>query len=155
MPTAPEPVIAALQTSVSLHLTAIEHYATLAEHLSRVGYTKLGERYRRDADEERGHLADVVRRLEFFNTQPTYTHAAPSWPRYDFPGILAANLELETRAAETERAGIVTSRAAGDEGTAVTLTVLLDGSEESLREIEADRFVISQVGLDNFLANQV
>lgn len=155
MPTGPEVSIDALQKSVSLHLTAIEHYATLAEHLGRIGYAKLGERYREDAEEERGHFKACVERLEFFGVQPTCQHAPSSWPRYDFPGILAANEALETKAAETERVNIVAARGAGDELTALVFAELLKGSEASISEIEADRFVISQVGLDNFLANQV
>lgn len=155
MPTNAAPaVIAALQDSASLHLTAIEHYTTLAEHLDRAGYHRLGERYRSDADEERGHLRKVLERLEYYQTQPTYEHRAPAFPRYDVPGILVSNLALETAAAEAERAHVVTCRAAGDERSAIVFADLLEGSEDSIRDIEADRFVISQIGLDNWLANQ-
>lgn len=147
-------VIDALQKCVALHWTAIEHYATLAAHLTRWGYAKLGDRYRADANEESQHLTSLMQRLEFFDVQPTYVHSAPSWPRQDVAGILAASLTLETTAADTERAGILAARAAGDEKTAELLAGILAGSEASIREIEADRLVISQVGLDNWLANQ-
>lgn len=155
MPTNAAPaVIAALQDSASLHLTAIEHYTTLAEHLDRAGYHRLGERYRSDADEERGHLRKVLERLEYYQTQPTYEHRAPAFPRYDVPGILVSNLALETAAAEAERAHVVACRAVGDERSALVFASLLEGSEDAIRDIEADRFVISQIGLDNWLANQ-
>ena len=155
MPIAPTGVIECLQSSASLHLTAVEHYATISEHLARAGYHKLGERYRADAEEERGHLRKVLERLEFYNTQPTYQHAAPSWPRYDVPGILGANLTLETNAAEVERHNITAVRAVGDELSALVFAELLEGSEQSIKEIEADKFVIGQVGIDNWLANQI
>lgn len=155
MPTAPQPVVDSLQACASLHWTAIEHYTTLAEHLARWGYAKLGDRYKDDASEECRHLTEVVKRLEFYGVQPAYQHVPPSWPRYDFPGILTANFSLETAAASAERAGITAARSSGDEATAVILTGLLQGSEESIREIEADRFVISQVGIDNYLASMV
>lgn len=154
MPAAIPASVECLQNAASLHLTAIEHYATVAEHLDRAGYHKLGERFRADAEEERGHLKAVLERLEFFNTQPTYEHAAPSWPRYDVPGILAASLKLEQAAADAERTHIVEVRAAADEGTALVFAELLKGSEESITHIEADKFLIGQVGLDNWLANQ-
>jgi bacterioferritin len=145
----------ALQASLRLHLTAVEHYATLSVHLDRWGYAKLGEKYVKDAEEERGHAAMVLSRLEFYDVAPDLTHNAPVWPRHDFSGILTANYTLETAAAEVERANVTASRAVGDESSALVFTELLQGSEESIREIEATRLVITQVGLDNFLANQV
>jgi bacterioferritin len=155
MPTNAAPaVIAALQDATSLHLTAIEHYVTLAEHLDRAGYHKLGDRFRHDADEERSHLRKVLERLEYYQTAPSYEHRAPAWPRYDVPGILVSNLALETAAAEAERAHIVTCRAAGDERSAIVFADLLEGSEDAIQQIEADRFVMSQIGTDNWLANQ-
>lgn len=147
-------VIDALQQCVSLHLTAVEHYATVAEHLARWGYKKLAERFAADADEERLHLSAVLGRLEFFDVQPTFVHAAPAWPRLDVPGILDASLTLESGTASAERQAVTAARAAGDEVTAVLLAGNLAGSEEGIQRIEADRLLISQIGLDNWLANQ-
>lgn len=155
MPTADQSVIDALQASVALHLTAVEHYATLATHLDRWGYGKLGDKYRSDAEEERGHLKACVARLEFYDVGAVLTHTAPSWPRHDFVGILEANLQLEQTAATVERSNILASRAVGDELSALVFAELLAGSEESIRDIEAVQAVIGQIGLDNFLANQV
>lgn len=155
MPTADQSVIDALQASVVLHLTAIEHYATLATHLDRWGYSKLGAKYVEDANEERDHLKLVVSRLEFYDVAPVLTHTAPSWPRHDFVGILDANLTLEQTAATVERSNVIASRAVGDELSALVFAELLHGSEESIRKIEAVQAVITQIGLDNFLANQV
>ena len=155
MPAAPEAVIAALQTSVSLHLTAVEHYQAIAAHFERWGYAKLGAKYREDVEEERGHITKVLARLEFYDVQPTYEHEAPEWPRHDYEGILAANLALETAAAEAERANILASRAVGDELSASVFIDLLAGSEDSIKEIEAIQKVLEQIGTDNYLANQV
>jgi bacterioferritin (cytochrome b1) len=148
-------VVAALQTSVSLHLQAIEHYQALAEHFDRWGYPKLGDKYRADVDEERGHLHKVMERLEFYDVQPTYEHASPAWPRHDLPGILDANLLLETTAATAERSNVLASRAAGDERSAIVFAKLLKGSEASIEEITAAQQVIEQIGLDNYLATFV
>ena len=147
-------VIDCLQNAVSLHLTAIEHYVTVAEHLGRIGYGKLSARFRSEADDEREHLSSVLARLEFFGVQPAYNHAPPAWPRYDVPGILTASLTLEQAAATAERQHVTESRAAGDEGSAVVFATLLAGSEESIRQIEADQMLIGQMGLDNWLSLQ-
>lgn len=155
MPVPASPVVDALQTSHRLHLTAVEHYGTLGEHLARWGYGQLGNRWKRDAEEERGHLRAVEARLEFFDLAPGMQHEAPAWPRHDAVGQLQASLALEIAAAESERAGVLTSRAAGDEGSAVVFAELLAESEASIREIEADLLVIAAVGLDNWLQGQI
>lgn len=147
-------VVAALQASLALHWTAIEHYSTIAAHLSRIGYAKLGDRFTADAHEERGHARAVLDRLEFYGIQPDYRHEPPSWPRQDVPGILAASLALELKAAAVERNNTATARAANDELTALVFADLLAGSEDSVRKITADQLVIDQVGIDNWLANQ-
>lgn len=148
-------VIASLQNGVSLHLTAIEHYQTLSAHFGRWGYSKLAEKYAADAKEERGHLKSLFERLEFYDVQPTYEHSEPSWPRHDFEGILATNYELEKAAAAAERAGVLACRAVGDERSALVFASNLEGSEDSVAEIEAIQRVLEQIGLDNYLANQV
>lgn len=155
MPLAPDGVISALQASVRLHLTAIENYQAQAEHFDRWGYRKLAEKYRGDAAEEREHLAKVMARLEYYDEQPVYDHDEPSWPRHDYEGIVAANLELETAAAKVERANVLACRTVGDELSAIIFADLLEGSEGSIAEIEAVQKVLEQIGVDNYLANQV
>lgn len=155
MPAAQNVVIDALQASVRLHLTAIEHYQTLSEHLGRWGYSKLASKYAEDASEERDHLKKCMERLEFYDVQPTYEHEMPEWPRHDFEGILVANLALETMTAQTERQNVLTARSVGDEQTALIFASLLEGSEDAIEQIEAAQKVIEQIGLDNYLANQV
>jgi bacterioferritin len=155
MPQAPEGVIDALQASVRLHMTAIETYQSQAEHFDRWGYGKLADAARGEVEEERRHLHEVQARLEYYDVQPAYDHDQPDWPRHDFEGILAANLSLETAAAETERANVTACRAVGDEISAVIFTQLLEGSEEAIAANEAKQRVIEQIGVDNYLANQV
>lgn len=148
-------VVASLQVSVRLHLTAIENYATQAAHFGRWGYSKLAAKYAEDAEEERGHLKSLLERLEYYDVQPEYEHDQPSWPRHDFEGIVAANYELESATAAAERAGVLASRAVGDEVSALVFAANLAGSESSIAAIEATQKVLEQIGLDNYLANQV
>jgi bacterioferritin (cytochrome b1) len=155
MPAAQSVVIDALQTSVRLHLQAVEHYQTLSEHLGRWGYEKLAHKYAEDVTEERDHLKKCFARLEYYDVQPTYEHSAPEWPRHDFEGILSANMALETASAQAERANILAARSVGDELSALIFADLLEGSEGSIRDIEATQKVIEQIGLDNYLSVQV
>lgn len=148
-------VVAALQQGVSLHLTAIENYQTQSAHFGRWGYSKLAAKYKEDVEEERGHLASLIERLEYYDVQPTYDHEQPSWPRHDFEGIVSSNYELESAAANFERAAVLACRQAGDERSALVFAANLEGSEASIAEIEAVQRVLEQIGTDNYLANQV
>ncbi len=148
-------VEAALQVSARLHWLAIAQYTSQAEHFDRWGYSKLAAAAREEAEDERGHLRAVMSRLEFYDIQPTTEHDQPNWPRHDFEGILASNYALEAAAMVTERGNVLVARAAGDELSAAVFAQLLAGSEESVARIEADRRLIEQIGLDNFLANKV
>lgn len=155
MPMPDNSVIEALQRAVSLHLTAIENYQAQHAHFERWGYPKLAEHAKADAKEERGHILAVYGRLEYFDVPATYEHEAPSWPRHDYDGILAANLALEEMACEAEKAGVLACRAVGDEASALVFAELLQGSEQSIKEIEATQRVIEQIGLDNYLSTKV
>jgi len=145
----------ALQRSAALHWTAVEHYASMAAHLTRIGYAKLGKRFKHDAKEEREHLRLVLDRLEFFGVQVSYEHAQPSWPRNDVPGMLSASLALQSSEAATERANILAISAVGDEGSEQVFLELLEESEESIGQLEADLGLIGQMGVDSWLSNQM
>lgn len=148
-------VVPSLQLGVRLHLTAIENYESQAAHFGRWGYQKLAAKYAEDAAEERGHLEALLKRLEYYDAEPDLTHEPPSWPRHDFEGILAANYDLETGAANAEKAAVLACRAVGDEVSALIFAANLAGSDASIAEIEATQRVLEQIGLDNYLANQV
>jgi len=148
-------VIDALQMSVVAHLTAIETYTGQAAHFSRLGYGKLASRAKDDAEEERGHLAKLLGRIESLDTAPAWTHATPSWTQGSLLDILSANLSIEQMAAGIERDGILTARLAGDEVTAKILAGNLEGSESSITEIEAMQRQIAEMTLPNFLSTQI
>jgi bacterioferritin len=154
MPKPLDGVVDALQAGLRNHWTQILLYETQAAHFTRWGYPKLGDLFLAYAEEERTHARLVVERLEFFDAQPEYTFEEPIWPRHDFEGILEVNYTLDQTAANAERSGYMLCMSVGDAVTAKMFTKLLKGSEEGMAEIEAQRLVIDQVGIDNFLANQ-
>ena len=149
-------IIEALQTSLKLHWTAIATYSAQAAHFGRWGYSKLSSAAMDDVKEEQEHAARLMNRLEVFDVVSQNELANPvDFPRHDYAGILAANLLLESASATAERAAILTARQFGDEITAGVFAENLDGSEDSIIQIEAEQKVISQIGIDNYLANKV
>jgi bacterioferritin (cytochrome b1) len=155
MPTAPTEIIDALQASIRLHWTKIESLETQGIHLHRWGYRSLGKRVRREADEEREHLAALVKRLEYFDVGASFVHPFPSWPRHDVPGMLAYNLDCQRQAAELEKANLLVCRSFGDERSAKVFAELLEGSERSIKRIESDQKLIDQIGAQSWLSSQM
>lgn len=147
-------VVDALQASLRNHWTQIAAYETQAAHFARWGYSKLGVAFQAYAVEARDHAKRLIDRLEFFDAQPTYEFEQPLWPRHDFEGILEVNYVFETTTANAERSGYLLCVELGDAETAAIFADLLKGSEDGMAEIEAQRLVIDQIGLDNYLANQ-
>ena len=155
MPAAAPAVAVALQNLVGAHLTAIEHYVSLEQHFRRWGYSKLAAAAGAGGAEERGHLDRLLGRCEYFDLPTDMEHPCPVWPRHDLLGILNASLDLETAAAGAERISIVACREQGDEISALVFAQNLEGSEDSIEQIEAARLQISQMGLDNYLSAMV
>lgn len=154
MPAPLEGVVELLQSALSLHLSQAEAYEGQSSHFRRWGYTTLADTWAAYALEERGHAKKVTDRLEFFDEKPILDHETTEWTRHEFEEILASNYLGDTQAADVERQGFITCTQVGDSDTAAIFAELLHGSEESMATIEAIRMVISQIGLDNYLANQ-
>lgn len=147
-------IIQALNASLAAHLTAIETYADLAACHDRAGLTKLASHWRDEATEEREHLDRILKRLEFFDAEEDFTHAAPGEADEDPAATLDMVLAMERSAAAIERAGILTAREAGDEGTADVFRENLKGSESAIYELMAWQRAIAIMGRENWLANQ-
>jgi bacterioferritin (cytochrome b1) len=155
MPQPLEGVVEALQASLALHWSQAEMYDLQSVHLTRWGYPKLGKTWASYAKEERHHIKKLSQRLEFFDVQPEPAHQPPETCRHDFEEVLDDNYEADLQAAEVERQGYLTCMEIGDSTSAKLFAKLRAGSEESMANIEAIRQVISDLGLDNYLANQV
>lgn len=143
-----------MQASLRLHLSQAEAYQSQSQHFSRWGYPALGKTWAEYAEEERGHAAALIGRLEFFDVSPNLAHEPVEWPRNDFEGILASNYEGDEVAAGVERGGFLACTAVGDAESAKIFAELLKGSEDSMATIEGIQRVIEQVGVENYLTNQ-
>lgn len=151
-----EQVIELLKKSLNIHWQQTTVLTAQAVHLERWGYKKLAAVIKADADEEHGHAAINIQRLEFFDVdyQPLSV-APPSWTRHDMVAMLKYNLDSVREASATERATIVAARAVGDELTANAMIPLLQGSENGIEFYESQLKLIEQMGLDNYLSIQV
>lgn len=146
--------IDALLAATRLHWTAIEAY-TLAASLCRVTFdlSKLADYFGGEADDERVHLGRLIDRLRALDVDPTAEHESISIPGGPVE-LISASLSLETDARDTERAGVLACRDAGDEISAGVLAENLEGTEDSIRHLEAERRQIVLMGVQNWIASQ-
>jgi bacterioferritin (cytochrome b1) len=155
MPAPLNGVVEALQLALRLHWGQAEMYDLQATHFGRWGYGKLAVAWAAYAAEERGHIKTLSERLEFFDAAPATDFDHLSWPRHDVEGILDSNYDTDVVAADAEQAGFLLCTTLGDSTSAKIFANLRRGSEDSMANIEAIRLVISQIGLENYLTNQV
>lgn len=142
-----------LLASVAAHWEAIEQYTGQVAHFAAWGYPRLAEAVGADPDEERGHLARLMERLEFFDESTDAPEPIePTWPRHDLEGILAANLDLEEAAAQIERDGCAAALKTGDYGTFYVFRQNLKGSEEGALAIRAMQRKVADQTLPNLLS---
>jgi hypothetical protein len=149
-------VVELLKRSLNIHWQQTTALTAQAVHLERWGYKKLAAVIKADAEEEHGHAAVNLERLEFFDTdyQPLVV-SPPSWTRHDMIAMINYNLNSVREASQIERATIVAARAVGDEITANIMIPLLQGSEDGIKLYEGYLKLIDQMGIDNFLTLQV
>lgn len=151
-----EQVIELLKKSLNIHWQQTTALTAQAAHLEGWGYKKLAAIIKADAEEEHGHAAENIKRLEFFDVdyQPLII-SPPLWTRHDMVAMIQYNLNSVREASITERATIVAARAVGDEITANMMIPLLQGSENGIELYEGYLKLIEQMGVDNFLTLQV
>lgn len=149
-------VIELLKKSLNIHWQQTTALTAQAVHLERWGYKKLAAIIKADSEEEHGHAAVNLARLEFFDQdyQPLLV-SPPSWTRHDMVAMIRYNLDSVREASRTERATITAAREVGDELTANIMIPLLQGSEDGIEMYEGFLKLIDQMGIDNFLTLQV
>lgn len=149
-------VIECLQECVALHWVAVMAYKSQQHHFQRLGYKKLADRAKDDVAEETEHLGRIMERLEEFDCSCDMEHDIYESPRMpDVKGILEFNLKLEREACDCERSCVTTARGVGDEITARLVAKNLQGSEDSIVELEAFLKQLEVVGQDNWLADKL
>ena len=159
-------VIDQLNRCLEVEWTAPEAYSLFASLFGVLGFRKLAEHWRKEAEEERAHGAALADRIIFLEGVPTTTHAEhPALPApdrtpkpADLRGLYEAAHALETEVRDRYRDAIATARGNGggnDEVTATLLARLLEETEAHIRHLEGDLAAMDLTGADNWLSAQV
>ena len=148
-------VIQILNDVLCAELTAINQYFIHARMLENEKYTKLAKHAQEESIGEMKHAQNVIDRI-------LYLDGAPNMQKYmkinvgqTVPEQHQFDLAVEKDAVERLNKGIELCRGLGDNGTRVLLEAILTDEEGHIDWLEAQLLQIQQIGLANYLAQQI
>lgn len=150
-----ETVIQRLNEALSGELTAIVQYIVHAEMCGNWGYQRLGAYIKKQAIDEMKHAEGLIERILFLDGVPKVdVMPAPkigATVKAQFDNDLAAELE----AVKQYNSAVETCGEAGDNASRALFERMVKDEEEHADFLEAQLFLIGEVGLDNYLAQQI
>ena len=154
--TGDQEIIAALNDLLAQELSAIDQYLVQAHMLDDWGYGKLHERIAHEAEDERGHVALLIKRVLFLGGVPDVASRVALRIGKDPKEILESDLELEIKVASALNTAMALCRNKGDNGTRAMLEVLLKDTEnDHILWFETQLRLIEALGQEAYLAEQL
>ncbi len=148
-------VLKVLNDLLADELTAINQYIVHSELCSNWGYGKLHDAIEKRAIDEMKHAEALIERLLFLEGTPTVSKLNPIHVGTSVKEIVAADSESEVGAVKAYNEAIRIAVEAADNGTRDLLERTLKDEEAHLDWLEAQRDQVTQMGIENYLANQV
>ena len=150
-----EEVIKVLNDVLTGELTAINQYFIHAKMCDNWGFKKLGAFIRHESIDEMKHAEILIDRILFLEGVPNLQRMSPIKVGQSVEEQFAKDLDLEYVAIKRLNDGIVTCVNAGDNGTRELLEDILVSEEEHTDWLETQRETIAQIGIQNYLSQQL
>ena len=148
-------VIQILNDVLCAELTAINQYFIHARMLENQKYTKLAKHAQEESIGEMKHAQNVIDRI-------LYLDGVPNMQKYMKINVGQTvteqhqfDLSVEKDAVDRLNKGIELCRTQGDNGTRLLLEQILADEEGHIDWLEAQLLQIQQIGLPNYLAQQI
>jgi bacterioferritin len=148
-------VIDLLNEVLTNELTAINQYFLHGRMCENWGYERLWKKVRAESIDEMKHADQVIERVLFLEGLPNVQRLGGVRIGQTVEEQLQLDLALERRAIPVLNRGIELCRAAGDNGSAELLEDILEDEEEHANWLEAQLTLVAQVGLQNYLTEQI
>jgi bacterioferritin len=148
-------VIAVLNQVLKAELTAINQYFLHAEMCENWGYHKLAQHTRKESIEEMQHAEKLMERILLLDGTPNMSDYFKINIGANVKAQLENDLQVEYDAVKRLNAGIETSVTAGDNGSRDLLEEILTDEEEHIDYLEGQLHAISEMGIENYLAQQL
>lgn len=144
-----------LNDVLTAELTAINQYFLHAKLCGHWGFQKLQGKIRHESIDEMKHADEVIERVLYLDGVPNLQRLFKLNIGENVEELLRSDLALEVAAIARLNDGIALCREVGDNGTRELLERILVGEEEHADWIETQLEAITQVGLQNYLAQHL
>lgn len=148
-------IIEQLNTLLADELTAISQYMVQAEMCSNWGYTHLAEVIEKRAIDEMKHAEKHISRILFLEGRPIVSNLNPINIGQEVETQHKNDWNAEDGAIKAYNTAIKLTVELADNGTRDMLEEILEDEEEHLDWIEAQLDQIKQMGIQNYLAQQI
>jgi bacterioferritin len=148
-------VIEILGDVLSAELTAINQYFIHAKMNQNWGYIKLATYMRQESIGEMKHADVVIERILYLDGIPDLQRYMKIKVGGNIEEMLKNDLDVEYSAVERLNRGIEIATRVKDNGTRDLLEKILISEEEHIDWLEAQLTIIKDVGVQNYLSQQI
>lgn len=148
-------VIEALNEVLTAELTAINQYFAQGKMCKNWGYERLASKFREESIGEMKDADAIIERILYLDGVPNMQRLGPVRVGEHPKEQLELALETEVAAIERLNRGIKLTRESDDNGSREMLEGILEGEEEHADWLEAQLYLIENVGAERYLAEQI
>ena len=150
-----ETIIEKLNARLADELTAINQYIVHSEMCANWGYDRLHEAIEKRAIEEMKHAEELIARILFLEGRPIVSNLNEINIGAEVEAQHAKDWAAEEVAIKAYNEDIRLAVEIGDNGTRELLESILTDEEEHIDWIEAQLDQIKQMGIQNYLVEQI
>lgn len=148
-------ILEVLNEVLTAELTAINQYFLHAKMMENWGFDRLASHTRDESIDEMKHAEQVTERVLYFDGVPNFQRLFSLNIGETVPEMFQADLELEYEAVGRLNKGIALAVEVGDNGTRELFESILVSEEKHIDWLETQLESIRQVGLENYLSEQL
>jgi bacterioferritin len=148
-------LLAALNGLLADEPGAISQYMVHSEMVENWGYGKLGKMLEKRAVTEMKHAEKLIARILFLEGIPIVDKLSPIHIGADVPKQFDNDLAAEMGAVKSYNAAIKLAVDVADNATKELLDAILKDEDDHVDEIETQQDQVRQMGLPQYLSNQV
>jgi bacterioferritin len=148
-------IIEFLNAALKAELTAINQYFLHAKMCENWGYFRLAQYYRKESIDEMVHAEKLMQRILFLEGGPNMTDIGRINIGKNVKAQLDSDMALELDAVAHLNKAIKFAVEVGDNASRQLFEEILVDEEEHVDHIEGQLHAIGEIGLDNYLAQQL
>jgi len=144
-----------LNSLLADELTVVNQYMVQSEMCANWGYSKLHKAIRKQAMDEMRHAEWLIERIIFFEGSPTVSKLNAMKIGKTVSEMISNDEDTELKVVSEYNSAIQLARQVGDQGTVDLLTKIIKEEEGHVDWAEIQHEQINQMGLENYLVNQI